>query len=1154
MTSYVGFGQTFEGDNMLIKITDNSTITSVISVTENGVVGDDILIKNLLLSLAHENNEDLSITLTSPQATTLNLSIKNGGTSNDYTYTKFVDAGADITGATGPFTGDFQPQGGTLAAAFAGENINGDWILSISDDKKNDEGAFNYVSLTFAKDADRDGVFGLDDFDSDNDGILDVDEGSTCFKTETVIDITSDLPYYGPIENLSDGILTQEGFYFDAQKYPGSETVLFNIRLEEALLITQFRILHDMSHNLSDSNGAFFLGNSVKYRVEASNDGSTWDNLILNDISNGDSPGGEKVFDFVNATAYNHYRIVWIGGQINNDPWIEEILFSANPCPETSLDFDNDARLNYLDLDSDNDGIYDALEAGADPSLLDENGRIDITANGVNAEGIPLDANAGSGLSVIDTDGDGLVNFYDLDSDGDGCSDANEFYFKADADGRDDAVYGVGIPAVGALTGLVTEATYNGSNYSDVLDNSITRGCQFIQTTRGSWDSSGNWEARTVPISTDDAIIRAHSTVTQMQDVNKLTVDEGYTVTVSAGQTVHVKADLINNGDFLGEGYLVFDGNASQNIIGDGTDAGSFTHMRINNTAGVSLTDDADLYDVIDIDAGDFTVESGNFLTFKSSAERTAVLGEVNGGTLAGCVIVERYIPPKRAFRYIASPVTTTANCGKPSIQENLQEGQQVADYTRYDTTPANTDFGTHITGTDLGTDLGFDATQTGNPSMFTFNNHNQTWNSIPNTNSLGLTVGTPYGLMIRGGRDMNLNINNTMIGSETTLRFTGELTTGSQPAPQLTSAESGYNFIANPYQAQVHLGDLLLNHSIDIQETKVWVYDPTNAGAHGSYTLLEFNSTGQLNTKIPSGSETNGFLQPNQSFFVENKPTATSASLTFTEQRKKAAEDQSSTTAVYRGESQSKTKKQPKEFKMSVDLYEANTGDLRDGVQVRLGRNYKDTYDATEDAFKFWNSLESLATSLDDGSYLTLDKRHLNASDKVVHLALWNYRASNYIFKLDITNPGVHDIYLVDNYLNTKTRLDLQQDEYRFSVDRSVPASTDAFRFQLHFENTKRNHKAGKPTTENEEYDLGGIRLYPNPVKDKMTVNLSQVAGKVSSIKLYDMTGKMISQHALLNDNTALEINMENYSSGLYLLEIDTKDGAHYQKKVIVE
>ncbi|NBC59001.1 MAG: hypothetical protein GVY05_12050, partial [Bacteroidetes bacterium] len=81
-----------------------------------------------------------------------------------------------------------------------------------------------------------------------------------------------------------------------------------------------------------------------------------------------------------------------------------------------------------------------------------------------------------AGGSIIDTDGDGIPDYLDLDSDGDGCSDANEYYGLSDADGGDGGEFGIGTPTVDA-NGLVVAAAYDGLYYTDVVDNSVNRSC-----------------------------------------------------------------------------------------------------------------------------------------------------------------------------------------------------------------------------------------------------------------------------------------------------------------------------------------------------------------------------------------------------------------------------------------------------------------------------------------------------------------------------------------------------------------------------------------------------------------------------------------------------------------------------------------------------
>ena len=90
---------------------------------------------------------------------------------------------------------------------------------------------------------------------------------------------------------------------------------------------------------------------------------------------------------------------------INTDQDGDGILNTA----EGSDDPDADSLANYIDLDSDNDGIPDIIE----------NGRPDVDQNGLLDDG---DAT----MDLYDADQDGIPNMLDLDSDQDGISDLVE--------------------------------------------------------------------------------------------------------------------------------------------------------------------------------------------------------------------------------------------------------------------------------------------------------------------------------------------------------------------------------------------------------------------------------------------------------------------------------------------------------------------------------------------------------------------------------------------------------------------------------------------------------------------------------------------------------------------------------------------------------
>ncbi|MET7030802.1 gliding motility-associated C-terminal domain-containing protein, partial [Sediminicola luteus] len=84
-------------------------------------------------------------------------------------------------------------------------------------------------------------------------------------------------------------------------------------------------------------------------------------------------------------------------------------------------DTDNDGIPNYLDLDSDNDGILDNVEAQNFKNYIAPSGN-DNNGNGLDDA---YEGNT-AGIIPIDTDKDSVPDYLDIDSDNDGIKDSNE--------------------------------------------------------------------------------------------------------------------------------------------------------------------------------------------------------------------------------------------------------------------------------------------------------------------------------------------------------------------------------------------------------------------------------------------------------------------------------------------------------------------------------------------------------------------------------------------------------------------------------------------------------------------------------------------------------------------------------------------------------
>ena len=83
--------------------------------------------------------------------------------------------------------------------------------------------------------------------------------------------------------------------------------------------------------------------------------------------------------------------------------------------------------------------------------------------------------------------------------------------------------------------------------------------------------------------------------------------------------------------------------------------------------------------------------------------------------------------------------------------------------------------------------------------------------------------------------------------------------------------------------------------------------------------------------------------------------------------------------------------------------------------------------------------------------------------------------------------------------------------------------------------------------TTE-KNIEQSGIAIYPNPAKGMLTI---QNYSGVASLKLYDLTGRLIKQRSI-GRNTAQQIPVSDLKNGLYLISIQTEKGILTKKIVI--
>ncbi len=525
---------------------------------------------------------------------------------------------------------------------------------------------------------------------------------------------------------------------------------------------------------------------------------------------------------------------------------------------------------------------------------------------------------------------------------------------------------------------------------------------------------------------------------------------------------------------------------------------------------------DKNLFGYLQIDSGNLNL-NGFDLILKSDTSRSAVIGPINttaGASLTGNTVVARKYIPRRAdfnpaFRFLASPVNGQ------TIYESIQANGS---------TPILG--GTQVTG-GSSTD-GFDQSSTNNPSMFNYNNTNQAWEAVANTNATPFEIGVPYRTFIRGDRGVSLTMPNQP-ATVTTLTATGSIVQGdvtynsSSTVNALSNQASGFNMIANPYPSYTDMS-LVMDQSTDVNPNFYYMWDPT-VNTRGAYVTVSLSTT---NTMINGSnnimtSDADQFLEPWQSCFIVNDASASNVSVLFTENTKTT---ETTATNVFNTPATIN--------RVGLSLI-SDTDTVLDGVLVDYDPTFSNAIDAM-DALKFSNLDENIGAQVNGNSYSIL-RNEMPVDGEILQLNLGNYRNTNYKISMQLDGLSAYDITLVDNYLNTQH--DLNTGDYSFSIDSAIAASTASDRFYIIF---------GNVTLGSDDAAFAkAISLYPNPV-DNGLLFVRNTTGRELTATIYNMMGQVILSKSVVNGF----IDMSSLHTGAYIVRL-SNDKNSISKQIMV-
>jgi hypothetical protein len=618
-------------------------------------------------------------------------------------------------------------------------------------------------------------------------------------------------------------------------------------------------------------------------------------------------------------------------------------------------------------------------------------------------------------------------------------------------------------------------------------------------------------------------------------------VSNGTTVTVANDEIVYVNEPLVNEGNItLNSSRLLLGNNfnnasgtlnsadATIELVGENSQSLTFANNDVvkrfelnksSNTATV-LAGKLSITDVLQSLSG--TLDAGEKVVLVSTNSKTAIVAPSSGGTIDN-IVVERFIPAKRAYRLLSSPVTSST-----SIRYNWQEDQNNTSQLYSNNSNTKLGFGTHISGSTTGAN-GFDATQSGNASLFTFDNTAQNWSPIANTNIVTLNAGAPYRLMVRGDRSIDLNTN-TPTATNTVLRTTGSLRIGPHVDSSLSTVENEFNFIGNPYQSPIDI-EAILNNSSNVNTNHYYVWDPKVGGTNGRGAYVTYTFVNNSNNV--SGSLVNEFVQPMQSFFVKTLANG-AASIQFNENNKHTITNEN----VYRSNVVST-------LKLNVfDTASLLAGETPlDGVMCMFDSDFSNDVDDF-DAEKFTNLDENLSVQIQNNALSIA-----SFADPVITteyaLKLSNFKHQSYSFKAELLNYQGLTPYLFDNFNNTYTTIENGM-IYDFTVDQNQPLTTSPTRFKIVFTNTTLS-------IDNPNLD-SFVHLYPNPSQAGIfNLSLPASLGEVT-VELYNELGQKIAINPVKISNNQIQYKTNHVVSyGIYHVVIIPENGNVIVKKWVV-
>jgi hypothetical protein len=595
-------------------------------------------------------------------------------------------------------------------------------------------------------------------------------------------------------------------------------------------------------------------------------------------------------------------------------------------------------------------------------------------------------------------------------------------------------------------------------------------------------------------------------------------------------------SDLLINGDAASGNKLYFDPSANTihdvNVSSSGSGVlGNALNITAGSTFGTVTANG--------------TLDAAGFLTLKSDADGTARVAN-SSGTITNYVTVERYIPPRRAWRFMAAPI----NNDTLTIRTAWQEGANNHDLDYANHQDPHPGYGTDITYDNDWT-KGFDVNTTSNPSIRTWIQSLSTWNVAPPTTTTALTAYPAYYLFVRGSRAVHLEWATGAPTDPTILRETGTLNNGTYT--KTYAANPGdYLFVGNPFASSINLSDMF-SASTGIVNDKFYVWDPALNGSYGvgGYVTYAHGTMVPLTTNYPAPTT---IIQGEQGFMLQ--ATAASAKLVFNQDCKVATE------ADIFGKP--KPQKNPLVY-VNLMLHSADSLLLVDGTGAIFDSKFSADVDL-DDAIKFPNQNENISMVRNNRRIAVEARPNLVLTDTL--FLRMTYLNTNYPYALAIkpvNTPAAMQAWLIDKYLNKRTPLKLTDTTvYDFTAN-YYDTSTYMRRFIIVYRKgliatpapVKKLIATPVPVEATAKTLNGSVTILPNPVTgSSFNINLVSVSKGNYKAEIFTSNGRLILTKRLEHSGSTFSYKTNlppGIAAGIYTVSITNSNNELVQKVSLV-